>query len=60
MSIQVSTFDDKQLKAAIKQSPKIVQEYIEAQQRALDGYKSTLAKAMKKIFELAAKQGPKP
>jgi len=53
MSIQVSTFNDKELKAAIKQSPKIVQEYIEAQKRALEGYKQTLGGAMNKIFELS-------
>jgi hypothetical protein len=54
MSIQVSTFNDKELKAAIKVSPAIVQEYITAQQHVIDGYKSTLAEAMKKIFELSA------
>ena len=60
MSIQVSTFNDKELKAAIKASPKLVQEYITAQQHALDGYKSTLSEAMEKIFELSnPKQGDK-
>ena len=53
MSIQVSTFNDKELRAAIKASPKIVQEYVKAQQHALDGYKDTLAQAMSKIFELS-------
>jgi hypothetical protein len=53
MSIQVSTFNDKELKAAIKTSPKLVQDYLEAQQHALDGYRDTLAQAMKKIFELS-------
>jgi hypothetical protein len=44
-----------ELYEAIKKSPKIVQEYIIAQRHALDGYKSTLGEAMKKIFELSAK-----
>jgi hypothetical protein len=57
MSITVKTFDDQELKAAIKRSPKIVREYIDAQQRALEGYKQTLAGAMKKIFELSQKGG---
>lgn len=55
MSIQVKSFDDKELYEAIKKSPKIVQEYIIAQRHALDGYKSTLGEAMNKIFKLSHK-----
>jgi hypothetical protein len=54
MSIQVSTFNDKEVKAAVKASPKLIREYIAAQQSALEGYKATLGEAMKKIFELSA------
>ena len=54
MSIEVQAFSDKRIKELIAKADPEIREYIEAQQRALDGYKSTLALAMKKVFELSA------
>ena len=56
MSIRVRTFDDKRIKRLIAEADPELREYIAAQQHALDGYKSTLAEAMKKIFELSRAQ----
>ena len=53
MSITVRAFDDAKIKGLIKQADPELQDYIKAQQLALDGYKATLARAMKKIAELS-------
>jgi hypothetical protein len=53
MSIQVQAFDDKRIKELIAKADPELREYIEAQQHALNGYRDTLALAMKKIFALS-------
>jgi hypothetical protein len=58
MSAQVKSFDDKELKEAVKQSPKIVQEYIAAQKRALENWSYIFAeqnKALTKKDEILKK-----
>jgi len=57
MSIQVHTFSDKKIKKLLANADPELRDYIAAQQHALDGYKDTLAQAMKKIFELSAAGG---
>ena len=53
MSIEVKTFDDAAVKKALSQCPKIIQNYVKAQQKALDGQVRVTNKAMAKIRQLS-------
>ena len=55
MSIVVKTFNDRELSLAIKQSPVIIQQYIQSLLNLQKIQQETIVLAKKKIFELVNK-----
>ena len=53
MSLRVYTFDLVELEHALKESPKIVRDYVKAQEKIIKGNEELLKDAIRKIKELS-------